>query len=788
MASRSAPAGLTALAALLLNVSAAHALWTHDISVNQPISVMSGYQSEPVAMADGQGGAFVAWQDTRPPGGGTKIYMQRIDANGSPQWTANGIPVMNLATNPFVGIAGMVPDGAGGVILGWSDYRSAGFHVFAQRISGAGAVQWQANGVPVCLAAGTQVLGGIVSDGAGGAILGWTDSRAGSFTDIYTQRLNGSGAAVWTANGVPVCTAASTQYAPVLDTDGAGGAILCWRDQRGTFDEDLYAQRVNSAGTPQWTADGIVVSNSINDQTSQCLVSDGTGGVIVAWSDARNGGWDLYAQHLTGTGSALWFYTGLAISTAAGDQTLPALAADGLGGAYLSWIDSQAGENDVHIQHYSGTGVPQYAQEQLFSAHATTLASVPAANGVISTWTYDLGSGLSVINTSYGFGSGFSTASNQQLHPAIVSDGRNGVILIWDDTRNGDEDVFAQRLDAFGFPGDASPVITSIADIPNDQGGSVRVTWQPGWIDIGYISSYRLWRSVPTLAIAGATSLHREMTRDADEAVATGRLWAGPDAAAGYAWEFVASIPDSQPAPPSYSLVAPTAYDSIPSANPLTTFMVQAVRGQGTIQNWTSAPASGYSVDNLAPAIPSPLTGTYAAGTTRLHWNPNGEADLAGYRIYRGATPDFAVGPASQIAAKPDTGFADNAGSPLYYKVTAVDIHGNESLPAAYPNGNTAAGDLAEPSFVLDSPRPNPARASSTIRYALPREALARLELFDTSGRRVRVMQDGVASAGTHVVSFPLADAAGRPLPSGLYLVRLESAGLAMTRRVAVVR
>ena len=44
---------------------------------------------------------------------------------------------------------------------------------------------------------------------------------------------------------------------------------------------------------------------------------------------------------------------------------------------------------------------------------------------------------------------------------------------------------------------------------------------------------------------------------------------------------------------------------------------------------WFSAPDSGYSVDNLPPAVPAPFTGQYVAGTASLHWNRNLEADLA---------------------------------------------------------------------------------------------------------------------------------------------------------------
>jgi hypothetical protein len=43
-------------------------------------------------------------------------------------------------------------------------------------------------------------------DGSGGAFITWQDSRSG-MTDIYSQRVDSSGVALWTADGIAICTA-----------------------------------------------------------------------------------------------------------------------------------------------------------------------------------------------------------------------------------------------------------------------------------------------------------------------------------------------------------------------------------------------------------------------------------------------------------------------------------------------------------------------------------------------------------------------------------------------------
>src|SRR5258707_986624 len=91
----------------------------------------------------------------------------------------------------------------------------------------------------------------IVSDGAGGAIVTWTDYRN---YDIYAQRVNATGAPQWGTDGVALCVAVNVQIRPTIASDGSGGAIVTWEDERRTYPAvDIYAQRVNGAGVSQWT-------------------------------------------------------------------------------------------------------------------------------------------------------------------------------------------------------------------------------------------------------------------------------------------------------------------------------------------------------------------------------------------------------------------------------------------------------------------------------------------------------------------------------------------------------
>ena len=109
--------------------------------------------------------------------------------------------------------------------------------------------------VPICTNSGSPTM---VSDGFGGAIITWHDKRSGDY-DIYAQRVDASGNVLWTIDGVPICTASDYQNAPSIVSDGSGGAIITWGDDRNGGYPDIYAQRVDASGAEQWTKDGVPI-------------------------------------------------------------------------------------------------------------------------------------------------------------------------------------------------------------------------------------------------------------------------------------------------------------------------------------------------------------------------------------------------------------------------------------------------------------------------------------------------------------------------------------------------
>lgn len=73
-----------------------------------------------------------------------------------------------------------------------------------------------------------------------------------------------------------------------------------------------------------------------------------------------------------------------------------------------------------------------------------------------------------------------------------------------------------------------------------------------------------------------------------------------------------------------------------------------------------------------------------------LHWLPNHETDLAGYRLHRGNAPGFVPGSGNLIATLSDAGSVDHPGDQAgaFYKLAAIaDPHLQATLYRSQANG-----------------------------------------------------------------------------------------------------
>lgn len=389
----------------------ADGMWTEN---GNTICAAANEQECPQLVADGSGGAIITWHDNRA--GNYDIYAQRVDANGNTQWAVNGKIICEGATSSNQAYPVLAADDSGGAIIVWTDYRSSNWDIYAQRADKDGNLLWTASGITVCDSGGDQGTCQVIRDGAGGAIIVWQDNHDGNF-DVYAQRVDSDGNTLWAVNGVAICNELHDQLDPKLISDGLGGAIIVWDDMRDVSGYcGIYAEHVDEDGNILWSpaCEGILICNAAQgtDQLYPQLIEDGSNGAIIVWYDKREGNFDIYSQRVDADGNTLWSQNGILVCNAGNDQGASWICGDGAAGAIIVWQDGRQGvsDSDIYAQRVDGNGNPL--------------------------WTHN--------------GCLICDAPVYQYYPALAADDAGGATIVWWDIRQGNWDVYSQRVDANG--------------------------------------------------------------------------------------------------------------------------------------------------------------------------------------------------------------------------------------------------------------------------------------------------------------------------------------------------
>lgn len=785
----------------------AGAEWSHDPYENNPVLVGADHALDAVATTDGQGGMIVATLLSLETGG-TALVAQRIDAQGDPVWNGtSGIAV--FAQTGSYSAPVIVSDGNGGAYVGMSIVQSGYYHAFLQWIRNDGALPWGPSGVDLAPAAGAanQNRIALAAREIDGCIAAWDDARNDA-GDVYAQHVTPAGTRLWGTSGLPIVNAVDFQGYVKTESDGFGGAYLIWRDARNyaTNSHDIYAQHLTAGGTPDWTANGLAISAGSGSQFNPGVLSDEAGFVFFYYEDEAGGDDNIWVRKFTIRGDYWYSVMPCEEPTAEND---PVLASDGRGGVYIAWCDYRddgyAGK-DIYAQWIDTSGAPRWTAGGVRIGATETNQYTPdicadGQGGAIISYRIPGGFFYQLYAqrlSSLGYrmwgslGKLIASPPGGVAHVTLLADDRNGALMAWVDTRPGYySDVYAQRIDYYGYLGDPAPQVTAVGDYPNDQGGRLIVDWSRSYLDtpeFDTIYDYSVWRRN-----AGATK--RSDVEPSDEILARVVATTGlsPQDARAYlksGWALEGELGAFHFE--EYSYHAESYGDSTGAGIPLTECMVLAVGGGG---QWQSNVLGGYSVDNLAPGVPLALYAAPAGTDIELGWTtPGSDAeDLAHYRIYRGDLPGFPLDEAHFLATAADTVFTD-AGTgpgPFYYRVTALDIHGNEGNPSneASAFSASAVGDAAPLATALRGNYPNPFNPLTSIQFELAATATVRLRVLDVAGRQVRTLLDGeTCGPGRHVAVWNGLDDAGRRQASGAYFYRLETGDYDATRRMVLLK
>lgn len=345
--------------------------------------------------------------------------------------------------------------------------------------------------------------------------------------NIFGRYVNGDGLALG-AGPFQITVNDLKQQNPAVAYNpfGSNNFVVVWQDYRNDHWEiwvQLVGCRKDMIGDPiRITTDENITHYQLNPDVA-CGYGDGhsdMSGCWVVWEDFRNGNWDIYAQKLTAAGALDGENIQLTSSTAW--QRNPAIAynrentgcAD-LGSFMVVWDDTRNSAKgygtDIYAQQLDwgnlcGVNLPVYTgsgeQRRPDIAYGTTNNHYQVVWEDSRNGNWDIYARMTTPNGGT-IGASFAlaiNASSSQSRPAVAYDAEfaNEFTTVWNDNRNGNLDIFGQRTSGAGalIGPNSSVVATSASESsPSIAFGNTSHHYFVIWVDSGAgIKGRAVWR------------------------------------------------------------------------------------------------------------------------------------------------------------------------------------------------------------------------------------------------------------------------------------------------------
>ncbi len=604
---------------------------------------------------------------------------------------------------------------------------------------------------------------------AGGyLVVGSISGEASGESDVYLLCVDEDGDSLW----MQTHGYSSWDYAYSAAPAYEGGYVITGvADVYGTGTGDVFLMKVDEDGN--WE-NNVIVGGPDTDWAQRIRQTSDGGYIVVGGTRSYGyGSEDVYLLKFNGSRILQWqqFYGGTGWDSGYDVREIPGggfivagATPEGPGTSTAFLVKTDALGDSVWTGTYGGTGYD--------AAHSIVVM-------------YDGNYVFAGVTNSWGYG------SMDIYVQSVASDGSPGLTRTYGDTGYDDgrciqvtpDDglVVAGRIYTDAMSNQAyamrtlgySPRIWAVSDVPNDQGGQVRLCWFRSAYDEFEstipIYEYSVWRREDPIPVHSGTA-------GARPPVLGGTVFPPGD------WDYVMSVPAL--GENEYCCVATTLCDWTVANGVYWSVFCVVAETVSPGAYFASPPDSGWSVDNLEP---SPPMGLCMPSATELAWDEAPEDDFDHFAVYGSSSGYFED--AGFIADTYAAGMDVSAAAYDYYHVTAVDHAGNESDDSRVENNFARVpGDGLPVAFALGRNHPNPLTPATSICYDMPRDGRVVLEVIDVGGRVVRTLVDEAKPAGRHSAAWNGSDAAGAEVGQGVYFVRMRAGAFTATRKAVVLR
>jgi hypothetical protein len=346
----------------LLFTNILYSQWQPDVRLTNADTTSNTSYNNAWCIASSGDSVYAVWYDYR--NGNFEIYFKR-SIDGGINWASDFRLTNNNATSdyPSICINGPV------IHVVWEDERDLNYEIYYKRSTDGGnswgtdtrltTVAGQSN-LPSCAVYGQTVH------------VVWEEYRDGN-SEIYYKRSSDGG----TSWGADTRLTNNTLFSwnPSVSVSGSNVYVV-WTDSRDNNFETYFKRSTDGGLT--WGTD-TRLSNNIWGSYSPCAAVSGSN-IYVAWSDNRDGNYEIYCR-ISSDGGSTWGAEAR-LTNASGDSQNPSVAVSN-SAVHITWVDYRNGNQEIYYNRSINGGVSWETDTRLTNDPAGSFAPSIALSGSI---------------------------------------------------------------------------------------------------------------------------------------------------------------------------------------------------------------------------------------------------------------------------------------------------------------------------------------------------------------------------------------------------------------------
>lgn len=335
--------------------------------------ISNNRKSKTAVVADFENGAFFFWLENFSGRSVLRGYF--VDETGIKKWGRDPVNISDI--NKSV-LSYNVNRFGNSVYLSFQ-YQGQVKEIHHQLVTRNGNLPWGTGGKKISTLSGSQLnpQAAIIDSSI---YLTWTNEYRND-KDIYIQKFDKNGKAIWKKDGLAVNKSVGDQFGQKIVHDEKDNLIIAWIDRRvDSVYGNIYVQKINNQGQQLWDSLSVMLGSFHNSQKSYLnLVADGSGGVIAIFKEKRNGKNEIFAQKIFNSGT----YASQILAFSANNED---------GKIKLSWYSANESPDiiyavertvyaDTGLAHWSLVGTLDVNEDR--SVNYYEMFDVPNTNGTL---------------------------------------------------------------------------------------------------------------------------------------------------------------------------------------------------------------------------------------------------------------------------------------------------------------------------------------------------------------------------------------------------------------------